>query len=75
MANSSPPTRARRRSGARFQRSGDALEEIITGLVSEAVVHVLEVVEIDHEHRGVGAITRHPFGLVGQFLLEAPSVE
>ena len=58
-----------------LQRSGDAPEEIVTGLVAEAVVHVLEVVQVDHEHRAVGAVTRHPLGLVGQLLLEPPSVE
>jgi hypothetical protein len=58
-----------------IQRSGDSLEEIVTGLVAEAVVHVFEVVQVDHEHGAVGAVTRHALGLVGQFLLEAPPVE
>ena len=40
------------------ERPGDALEEIIARLVAEGVVDVLEVVQIDHEHRALGAIAR-----------------
>ena len=57
------------------QRPGDALEEIVARLVAEGVVDVLEIVQIDHEHRALGAVARHPLGLPGQLLLEAAPVE
>lgn len=40
------------------QCSGDVLEEIIAHPVAEGIVHVLEVVQIDHEQRALGAIAR-----------------
>ncbi len=57
------------------ERSRDAPEEIVARLVAEGVVDVLEVVQVDHEHRALGSVARHPLHLAGQLLLEAPPVE
>ena len=47
------------------QQHRDPLEDIITGLVSERVVNVLEIVEIDHQYGARSPIASHSFGLLG----------
>ena len=56
MRNSSPPWRATRSPERTApQPVGDLAQELVAGGVPEAVVHELEVVEVDEEHGGARA--------------------
>jgi hypothetical protein len=51
-----------------------ALEKVVARHVAEGVVDLLEVVQVDHQHRARGAVARHPLGLPGRLLLETAPV-
>ena len=43
-----------------LEQASDALQEIVPGLVPEAVVDILEVVQIDQQQRTRGPVAGHP---------------
>ena len=68
MANSSPPETCCRVEGAEAtgELRRNPFEQLVTFPVSQAVVHRLEIVEVDEQHRQVGARQADP----GQGVLE-----
>ncbi len=54
---------------------GDGRDELVAGAVAERVVDVLEVVEVEREHRAAGAVALRRGELAGELLLEAAAVE
>ena len=61
MANSSPPSRATRSSPrmTRLKPLRDVEDELVADMVAERVVDVLEVIEVDIEHRRRKAAAAH----------------
>ena len=59
---------------ALFQQPGNALEEIVAGLVAETIVDVLEMIEIDDEDSSGSSVPRRSFNFPSQFPFEPPPV-
>ena len=59
---------------ALLQQPGNPLQEIVARFVAEAIVDVLEVIEIDDEHGSWGSIPRRSFNFPRQLPLEPPPV-
>ena len=57
---------------ARSQRTGDGHQDIVSGRVAEAVVDLLEAVEVEHEQRAHALVPPRAADLARQLLLEAP---
>jgi hypothetical protein len=67
ITNSSPPRRATRSPSRTFSRSAARWrQELVADVVAEGVVHELEAVEVDEQHREhgrpVGRALGHPLG-------------
>ena len=61
--------------GAMAQLAGDGLEQVVARLVAEAVVDLLEVIEVHHQHRAAGSVARRALDLLHELLVEAAAVE
>ena len=59
---------------ALFQQPGNALQEIVAGLVAETIVDVLEMIQIDDEDGSGGPVPRRSLDLPTQFPFKPPSV-
>jgi hypothetical protein len=56
------------------QAACDGLQHLVTGLVTQAVVHALEAVQVDEQHAGASALRRAQCRRVVQLLFEAGAV-
>ena len=75
-ANSSPPTRQTTSVDAdgRAQHVGDLMEQLVADAVAVDVVHLLEVVEVEH-HEGDGVVRgRRTQELLAEAVVERPVV-
>ena len=54
---------------------GDRLEQVVARFVAELVVDRFEMIEIEQEHGPAAPVAGRGLGLLGQRLLEAPTVE
>ena len=74
--NSSPPKRATTSFGphARLQPVGDRHEQAVADVVAERVVHELEAVDVEEQHRDVPAVGRRVEQRLLEPLEELPAV-